>query len=97
MLIITLTALRRNRIQADEVLTNTRRRSGGSSLSAHRSACARLRRTSLKGTEVKDIQGNEKGKGKNNNLWRYRALRNGLYVFKHEYVMLFRKDNRTSG
>ena len=58
MLIITLTALRRNRIQADEVLTNTRRRSGGSSLSAHRSACARLRRTSLKGTEVKDIQGN---------------------------------------
>lgn len=40
---------------------------------------------------VKDMQGNEKGKGKNTNLWRYRALANGLYVFKHEYVFLFRK------
>jgi DNA modification methylase len=46
----------------------------------------------LRAINIKDIQGNEKGKGKNNNLWRYRALRNGLYVFKHEYVMLFRKE-----
>lgn len=46
----------------------------------------------LRAINIKDIQGNEKGKGKNNNLWRYRALRNGLYVFKHEYVMLFRKS-----
>ncbi len=46
----------------------------------------------LRAINIKDIQGNEKGKGKNNNLWRYRALRNGLYVFKHEYVMLFRKQ-----
>lgn len=46
----------------------------------------------LRAINIKDIQGNEKGKGKNNNLWRYRALRNGLYVFKHEYVMLFRKN-----
>ncbi len=45
----------------------------------------------LRAINIKDIQGNEKGKGKSNNLWRYRALRNGLYVFKHEYVMLFRK------
>ena len=45
----------------------------------------------LRAINIKDIQGNEKGKGKNTNLWRYRALRNGLYVFKHEYVMLFRK------
>lgn len=45
----------------------------------------------LRAINVKDIQGNEKAKGKNNNLWRYRALRNGLYVFKHEYVMLFKK------
>lgn len=45
----------------------------------------------LRAINIKDIQGNEKGKGKNNNLWRYRALRNGLYIFKHEYVMLFRK------
>lgn len=46
----------------------------------------------LRAINIKDIQGNEKAKGKNNNLWRYRALRNGLYVFKHEYVMLFRKS-----
>jgi DNA modification methylase len=46
----------------------------------------------LKAINIKDIQGNEKGKGKSSNLWRYRALRNGLYVFKHEYVMLFRKQ-----
>jgi hypothetical protein len=45
----------------------------------------------LKAINVKDIQGNEKAKGKNNNLWRYRALRFGMYVFKHEYVMIFQK------
>ena len=44
----------------------------------------------LKAINVKDIQGNERGKGKATNLWRYRALQNGFYVFKHEYVMLFR-------
>lgn len=46
----------------------------------------------LKAINVKDIQGNERGKGKNENLWRYRALRMGLYIFKHEYVMVFRKE-----
>ena len=45
----------------------------------------------LKAINVKDIQGNEKAKGKNENLWRYRALRQGFYVFKHEYVMVFQK------
>ncbi|MDO8585467.1 MAG: DNA methyltransferase [Armatimonadota bacterium] len=40
---------------------------------------------------VKNIEGNEKGKGKSNNLWRYRALAGGFYIFKHEYVMVFRK------
>jgi len=40
---------------------------------------------------VKNIEGNEKGKGKDNNLWRYRALANGFYIFKHEYVMVFFK------
>jgi hypothetical protein len=45
----------------------------------------------LRAINVKDIQGNERGKGKRENLWRYRALRHGLYIFKHEYVMLFRK------
>lgn len=41
---------------------------------------------------VKNIEGNEVGKGRTNNLWRYRALRSGFYVFKHEYVMIFDKQ-----
>lgn len=40
---------------------------------------------------VKNITGNEKAKGRMNNLWRYRALVGGFYIFKHEYVMLFQK------
>jgi SAM-dependent methyltransferase len=45
----------------------------------------------LRAINVKDIQGNVRGKGQASNLWRYRALRQGLYVFKHEYVLLFRR------
>ena len=40
---------------------------------------------------VKNIEGNERGKGRASNLWRYRALAGGYYVFKHEYVIIFRK------
>lgn len=40
---------------------------------------------------VKNISGNEKAKGRMSNLWRYRALVGGFYIFKHEYVMLFQK------
>lgn len=40
---------------------------------------------------VKNIEGNEKGKGRASNLWRYRALAGGFYIFKHEYVMIFQK------
>ncbi len=40
---------------------------------------------------VKNITGNERGKGRTNNLWRYRALAGGYYIFKHEYVMIFFK------
>ena len=47
----------------------------------------------FKAINVKDIQGNERGKGKNENLWKYRALKQGFYIFKHEYVMIFRKAN----
>lgn len=45
----------------------------------------------LKAIVVKDIQGNEKGKGRSANLWRYRALAGGYYVFKHEYVIVLQK------
>ncbi len=40
---------------------------------------------------VKDIQGNERAKGKTANLWRYRALAGGFYIFRHEYVILMQK------
>lgn len=49
----------------------------------------------LKSIVVKDINGNEKGKGKNGNLWRYRALAQGYYLFKHEYVFVFQKPKGT--
>ena len=40
---------------------------------------------------VKNIEGNEIGKGRTSNLWRYRALAGGFYIFKHEYIMIFQK------
>lgn len=58
--------------------------------------CMQICRTAglqLRAINVKDIQGNERGKGKSENLWRYRALKHGYYVFKHEYVMVFRKTS----
>ena len=38
-----------------------------------------------------NLEGNEKAKGKQANLWRYRALYGGFYIFKHEYIMVFQK------
>jgi hypothetical protein len=45
----------------------------------------------LKSIIVKNITGNEKGKGRDSNLWRYRALKGGFYLFKHEYILLCQK------
>ena len=44
----------------------------------------------LKSTIVKNI---EKTLGKRNqeDLWRYRALVGGFYIFKHEYIFIFKK------
>jgi methylase of polypeptide subunit release factors len=44
-----------------------------------------------KGIVVKNIAGNEVGKGRDSNLWRYRALAGGYYIFRHEYVIIFQK------
>ena len=44
----------------------------------------------LKATIVKDV-GTTKGKGKNTNLWRYRAFAHGIYTFAFEYLFLFKK------
>lgn len=40
---------------------------------------------------VKNMAGNEKGKGRQANLWRYRALKGGFYIFQHEYVMVLQR------
>ncbi len=44
----------------------------------------------IRGIIVKDIQ-NTRAKRSTENLWRYRALRSGFYIFKHEYVFVFQK------
>ncbi len=43
----------------------------------------------LRGIIVKDIQ-NTRAKRNSENLWRYRALKSGFYVFKHEYIFVYR-------
>jgi DNA modification methylase len=50
-----------------------------------------------KGIVVKNITGNELGKGRSSNLWRYRALAGGYYIFKHEYVIIFQKPRSQTG
>lgn len=45
----------------------------------------------LKSVIVKNMAGN-RAKRNREKLWRYRALRGGFYVFKHEYIMLFQKS-----
>ena len=45
----------------------------------------------LKGIVVKDMVGN-RGKIGAESLWRYRALKNGNFLFKHEYIFVFKKQ-----
>ena len=45
---------------------------------------------SLKSIVVKNFE-QTRGKRNQKELWRYRALVGGFYVFKHEYIMLFKK------
>ena len=51
---------------------------------------AMKRNFSLKSVVVKDMQGN-RAKQNQEQLWRYRALTGGFYIFKHEYIFIFRK------
>ena len=55
--------------------------------------CYRMREIGFKhkATIVKNMEGNERAKGKKANLWRYRSLNGGFYVFKHEYIYVFQK------
>jgi len=45
----------------------------------------------LKGIIVKNIEGN-RGKLGSGGIWRYRALNSDYYIFKHEYVFVFKKE-----
>ncbi|BAB59584.1 DNA adenine modification methylase [Thermoplasma volcanium GSS1] len=44
----------------------------------------------LKSTIVKNFE-YTRGKASSSDLWRYRALAGGFYVFKHEYIFVFQK------
>ena len=44
----------------------------------------------LKSIVVKNFE-ETKGKRNQKELWRYRALSGGFYVFKHEYMFIFQK------
>lgn len=44
----------------------------------------------LKGTIIKNIEGN-RGKIGAQDIWKYRALQSDYYLFKHEYIFVFKK------
>ena len=44
----------------------------------------------LKSTIVKNFDAT-RGKMNQKELWRYRALAGGFYIFKHEYIFVFQK------
>ena len=44
----------------------------------------------LKGIVVKNIEGN-RGKQGQGGIWRYRAFKSDFYIFKHEYIFIFKK------
>jgi len=45
----------------------------------------------LKGIIVKNIEGN-RGKIGQGGIWKYRALKSDYYIFKHEYILIFKKE-----
>jgi 16S rRNA G966 N2-methylase RsmD len=45
----------------------------------------------LKGIIVKNIEGNRDKLGKGG-IWKYRALKSDYYIFKHEYILVFKKE-----
>ncbi|MDO5759887.1 MAG: DNA methyltransferase [Bacteroidota bacterium] len=45
----------------------------------------------LKGIIVKNIEGN-RGKLGQQNIWKYRALMSDYFLFKHEYIFVFKKE-----
>lgn len=54
-------------------------------------AIKRKFKVKLKGIVVKNIEGN-RGKLGKGGIWRYRALKSDYYIFKHEYIFVFKKE-----
>ena len=44
----------------------------------------------MKGIIVKNIEGN-RGKLGTQDIWKYRALQSDYFLFKHEYIFVFKK------
>ena len=44
----------------------------------------------MKGIIVKNIEGN-RGKLGAQDIWKYRALKSDYFLFKHEYIFVFKK------
>ena len=44
----------------------------------------------LKSVIIKDMNGN-RAKQNKEGIWRYRALSSDYYIFKHEYIFIFKK------
>lgn len=51
------------------------------------------RKYKLKSIIVKNFK-HTKGKDQQSNLWKYRAIVGGFYVFKHEYIFVFQKKKK---
>lgn len=45
----------------------------------------------LKGVVIKNIEGN-RGKLGKGGIWRYRAMKSDYFIFKHEYILVFKKE-----
>jgi len=45
----------------------------------------------IKGTIITNIEGS-RGKLGTGGIWRYRALSSDYYIFKHEYIFVFKKE-----
>lgn len=56
-------------------------------------AIRRAFKCKLKGIVVKDMVGN-RGKIGTESLWRYRALKSDNFLFKHEYIFVFKKESK---
>lgn len=56
-------------------------------------AIKRAFKCKLKGIVVKDMVGN-RGKIGIESLWRYRALKSDNFLFKHEYIFVFKKTSK---